>query len=373
MFEILDAANRMEETGEDVVRLEIGDTSSDVMPELLAVLQSTPFDSSNLGYSPSGGEMSLRKELARLHNVHKGSSLSERNVAVLPANAAVTHLLSLLTEPGDSVLLMDPCFPTYRLAASYLELEVVDTPLVRDRGYGLDVPAVLSHLQSNDSISVVLIDSPSNPTGVAHAPADLVELARVCSSRNIALVVDETYRNLIFEAHMDFDRVPDSVIWIYSMSKDAGAPGLRIGSVVASEELVKKIADLSSLTFSCLPKFIQIAAANYLAQEVVGLEGKKNEYRRRIEVFGRRIAKSTGFQVAPSNSSMYLWVDISSAGASADFLAHRLLSEAKVAVCPGEGFGPSGKCHVRLTVAGSYERVSEGVDRFVSFFHEQTS
>lgn len=370
MFEILAEANRLELLGEDIVRLEIGDTSSEVSPQLLQVLNASTFDSRVLGYSPSAGETVLRQELATLHNTHKGTALGFENVAVLPANAAVSHLFSILTEPGDSVLLSDPCFPTYRLAARYLELDVVDVPLIRNRGYSLDIGAISSQVQSNKAISAVLIDSPSNPVGIAHSPDDLLDLARVCEEQGVALIIDETYRNLVYQTGLVPERMPSSVIWIYSISKDAGAPGMRIGSVVGPEQLVEKIAALSSLTFSCLPKFFQIAATRYLSQATGDLEGKKKEYQSRIVFFGKRLSEDAGLRVAPSNSSIYLWVDISKTGIDSHALAQRLLQEAKVAVCPGEGFGPSGADHVRVTVAGSYHRLNEGIDRILLFLNQ---
>ncbi len=368
MFEILAHANQLQSLGRDIVRLEIGDTSSDVSAGLLQALASTALDSSMLGYSPSAGEIQLREKLIALHNTEKNTALSLENIAILPANAAVTHLLSLVTEQGDSVLLVDPCFPTYRLAAAYLELAVVDVPLVRDRGYTLDLLAAVSHVESNPKLSAVLIDSPSNPAGIAHSPEDLLELARACEKNNVALIIDETYRNLVYETGLALDRLPESTIWIYSLSKDAGAPGMRIGSVVGPEYLVRKVADLSSLTFSCVPKFFQLAAAKFLDDPTAGLVEKRDSYMQRIETLRSRIEDQTGFRVAPSNSSIYLWIDVSSSEMASGFIAQRLLEEARVAVCPGEGFGPSGIDHIRLTVAGSSARLDEGIGRILSFF-----
>jgi len=367
MFEIMSQANHLESLGQDIVHLEIGDTSSEASPGLVHALSSTPIDSVMLGYSPSAGELELRERLILIHNREKKTELGVENVAVLPANASVTQLLALLADPGDSVLLVDPCFPTYRLAAKYLELDVIDVPLLRDREYSLDILAIIAHVESASSLAVVLIDSPSNPSGIAHSPEQLRKLARVCQDNGVALIIDETYRNLVYENGLALDRLPESVIWIYSISKDSGAPGMRIGSVVGPEELVSKVADLSSLTFSCSPKYLQLAAASYLAHPMIDLNEKKNTYRQRIEDFSRKIREETGFLVAPSNSSIYLWIDISRSGIESKVFAHRLLAEANVAVCPGDGFGPSGKDHIRVTVAGSSDRLNEGIARILSF------
>lgn len=367
MFEIMAYANHLESLGQDIVHLEIGDTSSEASPRLLQSYVSTPLDSRMLGYSPSVGERELRERLIALHNSEKKTGLGVENVAVLPANAAVTHLLSLLTDPGDQVLLIDPCFPTYRIAAAYLELGVIDVPLLRESNYSLDLSSIIAHVESAASLAVVLIDSPSNPSGIAHPPEALLNLANACQANGVALIIDETYRNLVYESGLVLDRLPESVIWIYSISKDSGAPGMRIGSVVGPKELVSKVADLSSLTFSCLPKHLQIVASKYLNRPPTDLNEKKKTYRQRIEYLSRLIREKSGFLVAPSNSSIYLWINISSSGLESNVFANRLLLEAKVAVCPGDGFGPSGKDHIRVTVAGSSDRLNEGIERFLSF------
>lgn len=367
MFEIMAHANHLDSLGQDIVHLEIGDTSSEASPGLLQSFVSTPLDSRMLGYSPSVGERELRERLIALHNSEKKTGLGVENVAVLPANAAVSHLLSLLTDPGDQILLIDPCFPTYRLAAAYLELGVIDVPLLRESNYSLDLSSIIAHVESTASLAVVLIDSPSNPSGIAHPPEALLNIANACQANGVALIIDETYRNLVYESGLGLDRLPESVIWIYSISKDSGAPGMRIGSVVGPEELVSKVGDLSSLTFSCLPKYLQIVASKYLDRPPTDLDEKRKTYRQRIEYLSRLIREKSGFLVAPSNSSIYLWIDISSSGFDSNVFANRLLLEMNVAVCPGGGFGPSGKDHIRVTVAGSSDRLNEGIERILSF------
>lgn len=367
MFEIMAHANHLESLGQDIIHLEIGDTSSEASPGLLQSFVSTPVDSPLLGYSPSVGELELRERLIALHNSEKKAGLGVENVAVLPANAAVTHLLSLLTDPGDQVLLIDPCFPTYRLAASYLELGVIDVPLLRESNYSLDLSSIIAHVESAASLAVVLIDSPSNPSGIAHPPEALLKLANACQANGVALIIDETYRNLVYESGLVLDQLPEDVIWIYSISKDSGAPGMRIGSIVGPQKLVSKVADFTSLTFSCAPKYLQIVASKHLSRPMADLNEKKNTYRQRIEYLSQLIREKSAFLVAPSNSSIYLWIDISSSGIESKVFANRLLLEEKVAVCPGEGFGPSGKDHIRVTVTGSADRLNEGIEKILSF------
>lgn len=371
MFEIMSQAIQLEAQGEDIIHLEIGDTSSEASPGLLESFASTPVNPGMLGYSPSAGEFSLRDRLVQLHNSEKQSALGLENVAILPANAAVTHLLSLLTDPGDAVLLMDPCFPTYRLAADYLELDVIDVPLRRKDGYSLDLARVLKYVESSNSLAVVLIDSPSNPAGIAHPIDQLSELARACEKHSVALIIDETYRNLVYQSEPNSHGLSESIIWIYSISKDSGAPGMRIGSVIGPQELVSKVADLTSLTFSCSPKYFQVVASKYLANPMIDLNEKQNAYRQRIEKITHRVREESIFAVAPSNSSIYLWIDISRSGLESRDFAQRLLNEKKLAVCPGDGFGPSGRDHIRITVAGSSNRLEEGIDRFLAFSTEQ--
>lgn len=367
MFKILALAKEIEASGKKVYRLEIGDTSLFADPRLLQQLNQIQFSPDILGYSPSLGESLLRESLAEKHNSLKGAGVRLENVAVTPANAAISQLMILMADPGDTIVLPDPCFATYRLAAKFAQLEIVDTPLAKSSGYKFDVSSLRELFADRPRIKMMMIDSPSNPLGIAHSKSQIMNLARICDDFGVSLVIDETYRNLIYDDKLKHTYDVPGVTWIYSLSKDAGAPGLRIGSVVGSAPLVAKLGDFNSMFFSCLPKHIQLAGAKFLASENNSIEEIRQRYQGRLEKAHSIIAGTKTLIPSKPNSSIYCFIDVGPTGLSGEDFATQLLVSDNVAVCPGDGFGPSGNSYIRISVSGDEEDLYEGLRRITRF------
>ena len=367
MFKILALAKEIEASGKKVYRLEIGDTSLFADPQLLQQLNQIQFSPDILGYSPSLGESLLRESLAEKHNSLKGASVRLENVAVTPANAAISQLMILMADPGDIIVLPDPCFATYRLAAKFAQLEIVDAPLTKSSEYKFDVSGLRELFASRPRIKMMMIDSPSNPLGIAHSKFQITDLARICEEFGVSLVIDETYRNLIYDDELRHTYDVPGVTWIYSLSKDAGAPGLRIGSVVGSAPLVAKLGDFNSMFFSCLPKHIQLAGAKFLDSENNAIEEIRQRYQGRLERAHSIIAATKTLIPSKPNSSIYCFIDVGPTGLSGEDFATQLLVSDNVAVCPGGGFGPSGNSYIRISVSGDEEDLYEGLRRITRF------
>ena len=367
MFRILALANQIEASGEKVLRLEIGDTSLNADPLLLSELNKINFSPDALGYSPSLGETELRRAFAERHNSLKSSKIKIENIAVTPANAAISQLMILLADPGDAVVLPDPCFPTYRLAANFAGLEIIDAPLTREFSYEFEVSKLRQLFASDSRIKLMMLDSPSNPLGIAHSRTNLEDIASICHEFGVSLVIDETYRNLIYDDKLTHSYDVQGVTWIYSISKDAGAPGLRIGSVAGSSQLVAKLGEFNSMFFSCLPKHIQLAAARFLDSENSSIQEIRARYRGRLEKVHSVISATRTLLPLRPNSSIYCFVDVGPTGLLGEEFATQLLESERVAVCPGDGFGPSGKSYIRISVSGNEEDLYEGLKRITRF------
>ena len=367
MFRILALANEIESAGNKVFRLEIGDTSLNADPHLLEELNQIQFAPKSLAYSPSLGEMELRQAFADKHNSLKGTEIGLENVAVTPANAAISQLMILLADPGDIVVLPDPCFATYRLAARFAQLNVIDAPLEGKSGYQFDTQELRKLFSVEARIKLMIIDSPSNPLGIAHGESEIQDLAAICLEFGVSLVVDETYRNLVYDESRRNTYDAQGVTWIYSLSKDAGAPGLRIGSVVGQPSVISKLGEFNSMFFSCLPKHIQLSAAKFLSSGKDSIEEIKSRYQGRLERATTLLSETKVLVPVVPNSSIYCFVDIGATGLSGEEFATQLLVSENVAVCPGLGFGPSGTSYIRISVSGGEEDLFEGLERIIRF------
>lgn len=139
MFRILAEAMQIESLGHPVIHLEIGDTSSLTSPELTRRLREDKHVTASLGYSPSAGEPVLRDVLARHYSRDLGVSIRRENVVITLANAAITQLIGILCDEGDAVLLPDPAFSTYQLAARYNSVNEVFFPLREAAGFAPNI------------------------------------------------------------------------------------------------------------------------------------------------------------------------------------------------------------------------------------------
>ncbi len=368
MFRILAEAQQIEALGQPVIHLEIGDTSSLTDPELQRLLREEKLLTNSFGYSPSAGEPALRDILARQYAEEYGFPFKREHVVITPANAAISQLLALLCDEGDSVLLPDPAFSTYQLAIRFNGLTPVFFPLREEVGFSPNIAEIRASLDADPKIRVLLIDNPSNPLGIAHSSEVMEGLASLCAERGIALVLDQTYKNLIYGEQPRRPKHRPTTFYVYSLSKDAAAPALRAGCVVGDPAIVAKVADYNSLFYSCLPKPLQLTAARYLEDSYLRQVGRLNRIiEGRIEAVTAILRPSKWISFVRPNAAIYIYLNIKRTGLDSETFANRFLHERAVCVCPGTGFGPSGRFYVRICLSGKEDELYAGCTALVDF------
>lgn len=368
MFEILAQAKALQESGSQVIRLEIGDTSEFVDEALRAHLIAEQFFPESLAYGDSAGEKELRLLYAQQESNLKNAKFGPENVAISPANAAITQLMQVMSDPGDALYLPDPCFPTYRLAANYSQLEIENFGRIEAGRFLIGLNELEEKFRADSRNKVLFLDSPSNPLGIAHEPRDVALLGELCAEYGVNLVIDQTYRNLIYEPRCDVDVFIEGATYIYSLSKDAGAPGLRMGFVLGPSDVIERVTAFNSMFFSCQPRFIQWAATKYLRERGHSTFGHiRRRYSSNQRLVASALSTSEMLEVIEPNSSMYLTVDIERLGIPSRQFCRNLLAAEKVSLCPGEGFGPSGQHLVRITVSSSPDVLVEATRRILNF------
>ena len=185
-------------------------------------------------------------------------------------------------------------------------------------------------------------------------------------------MLDDTYRNLIYEKNYPRIKNLPNIFYIYSISKDLASPGMRIGVVVGDSEVIKKIANLNSLIYSCLPKFIQLAAAEYLEEDHREYRSllRKNLNQRIINVSNKLDAVKALTYVMP-NSGIYFFLNISATKLDGDQFAKILLNQEAVSVCPGSSFGKNGINYIRICIGGDEIELYEACEKIIKSFKEQ--
>ena len=362
MFDVLSMARERENSGHYVARMEIGDTPgfrNDHIHELVSKYSTYPYR-----YSPSRGEEILINQVIAT----QWQSANEANVVIGPANFLITAALASSTSPGDLVLLPDPGFASYKLAADFLGLRIAYYPVYAQ---GESIFPNLSEFVSrmNERPKVLIVNNPSNPLGIAFN-SDIVRTSlENFPNLGIEIIFDETYVNLVFDdTTTSIDDLP--AIRIRSFSKEHCAPGLRIGYAVADAAAAKSMGDLISLSISCVPQFIQYAVAEYLGspESREFTEKLRNEMTRRLLVTGSSIPD--GLLKTKPNAAFYSLIDTGERGGDAAF---KFLLDRNVSTCPGSKFGENAKNSIRVSLAGSGDTFERDIQMLSSALEEWVS
>jgi aspartate aminotransferase len=367
--EIFDLAHQIP----DAIHLEAGEPS---YPTPAHICQAA-IDAVNEGftkYTPNSGIPELRRAIADHFNRRGSFAVDPGQVVVTPgAVAALFTTLKALTDPGDSVLLSDPAWTNYRMMLTVLGLEVQDYPLLPDDGL-VPRPDVLER-HITDTSKLLIINSPSNPTGTVIPAEVLAEIMELARRYDLWVLSDEVYDQLTFDeqavsiARFDTD---SRVVTVNSFSKAYAMTGWRVGYAICPEDLAPLISKVQEPITSCVNGPAQRAAVAALLgpQEVVA--AMRSGYHRRRDLVMEMLVQG-GVPAVRPQGAFYTWVDISRTGMSDREFALKLVKDRHVAVVPGTTFGSQGSTSIRLSLATDTDLLTEGVRRLVEAVNQWAS
>jgi L-glutamine---4-(methylsulfanyl)-2-oxobutanoate aminotransferase len=306
------------------------------------------------GYSPFRGLPELRAALAERYRSRYGISLnSDSEVAVVPGTkTAIVELCLALAEKGQTVALPDPYYPDYPSGPALAEATQTRVALDPANGWAPDFAAA-----PRDDVAAVYLNYPSNPCAVA-VPDGTFEAAIEYAHETAAAVVhDFAYGDLVFDGRepKSFLATPgakDVGVEMFSMSKSYGMAGWRVGFVVGNAEIVERINLLNDHCRVGIFRPIQEACIAALTGPQDSVAERRDTYQRRRD----RVLEVLG--PIPCEGTFYVWFKL-----PPHLTAERLLTEYRLVVAPGEGFGPSGAGWARLSLAVTDETLELGLER----------
>ena len=359
MFDVLTLANKREQLGHYVARMEIGDTpgfQNNAINKLLLKYSQEPHR-----YSPSKGEPFLIDIL--FETQWKQFAKTNYDISIAPANFLIMAALAAVTSPGDTVLIPDPGFPTYKLACDFLGLKTLSYSLYPKNS---NVFPTINYLDSDikNQPKVIIVNNPSNPLGIAYDGKQILSAVKPLINNDVRMIIDETYINLVYDSTMALIPHIDA-IRIRTFSKEHCAPGLRVGYVLANQKYSKTIADFISLTISCAPRFIQMAIAEYLSMDESSIfrESVIAEMKRRHDLL-LNLMPNDAMLVKP-NSAFYAMIETGNGKDSFSFFLER-----NVATCPGSKFGPAASTALRISIAGNSNNLNRDFEILYNAYAE---
>jgi aspartate aminotransferase len=366
-------AKELKAAGEDVCGFGAGEPDFDT-PEFIKEACIQAIREGKTKYAPAPGIPALREALAHHYRTNNGvDGVTAAQVVVSPGGKYSCYLAILaVISPGDEVIIPAPYW------VSYPEMVKLAGGVPKTIFAGLDRGFKISPEQLRAAITpktrMVILNSPSNPTGAIYSPQELQALTEVAIEVGIYLMSDEIYEYLLYDGvkHVSpasFSKeAADTVITVAGFSKTFSMTGWRLGTLMAPLPVAKAVANLQSQTSSNATTFAQygaLAAIQNWEQSMAEVNGM-------LEVFDARrlrllegLRAIPGIECARAQGAFYLFPNIEKLGLSDSEFAARILEEEKVAVVPGSAFGADG--YVRLSYATSDDVIHKGLERMARF------
>jgi aspartate/methionine/tyrosine aminotransferase len=343
------------------IPLGIGEPTWDLPEQAQRVLHEF---SGRAPYGAGTGLSVLRHAVASFYNV----SFDE----VIITQGSIGGLFSLLQAwvgPGDKVLIPDPGFVTYGNLIAFTQAEAVTYLLNEQNRFRLDISQILTRL-NDDRIKAVIINHPSNPTGAGCSSGDLARLGEECNSRGILLISDEVYRDLYFgDRPVSLRDVSKHGVVVSSVSKAWGAPGLRVGWMVGSPEILTPARTVHSYATTSPSYVAQKAAIALIENSSTIHTAARVELNTRWEALRNARQNHFGVNVEPPDGTFYHFMKLpESAIADPISFAIKIRDEADVVVIPGLVFGERGRSYMRVSFAAKPEQIEEGIRRLAPYW-----
>ncbi len=365
--EVFDLAARLP----DAIRLEIGEPSFRTPSHIIAGAMEAA-EAGFTHYTANGGMESLRvlltEKIERVNRYHA----DPESVVVTPGamNALFSIYLTLL-DPGDEVLLPTPGYPNMD--------EMVRLLGGVPRFYRLSSGDYLPDIAEIDSLArprtkAIFVNTPANPSGAVFPRTVVEQLVEFASARSIWMIFDEVYDELLLDdglTHVSAASLDASapIISVYSFSKVYAMTGWRVGYCVAPLELASVLRKLQEPQVSCPSAISQKAAEAALTGPRGEIDAMRLAYATRRDR-ARAAAAELSLRVSRTEGTFYMLVDVSDSGLTSRDFTMRLLRDARVAVAPGEVFGPGGEGLVRISLAREPDEIAEGLRRISATISE---
>ncbi len=340
--------------GEPLIDLGRGNPETGPPPHVVETLTRAAQRPDVHGYSPFRGMPELREALAERYRTHYGVELDpDSEVAVVPGTkTAIVELALVLAEEGQTVVLPDPYYPDYPSAPALAGARTGLLPLDPSRRWAPEFSRALA-----DDVAAVYLNYPSNPCAVAVPDGAFEQAVEYAHQTGAAVVHDFAYGDLVYDGRepRSFLAAPsakDIGVEMFSMSKSYGMAGWRVGFVVGNAEIVERINLLNDHCRVGIFRPIEEACIAALTGPQESVAERRDVYQRRRDRMAEVIGPIT------CEGTFFVWVELPEG-----VTFESLLTEQRVAVAPGEGFGPSGAGWIRLSLAISDETLERGLER----------
>lgn len=318
-------------------------------------------------YSPPEGRKELREAISKKLKKENKINVGPEGIIVTCGSQEALFLASLsLLDPGEKMIIPDPGFLAYRPMIEAITGTSVSIPIKSEKGFDFDVDELRKLIDGRTRI--LLINTPSNPTGAVMKKKTLEAIADVAIENDLVIFSDEAYEKFVYDNNQHISiaslkGMEDRVLTFQSFSKTYAMTGFRIGYVAGPEEIIKAMTRLHIYTTVSAPTVSQFAALEALDGNQSFVEVMRKEYDKRRKLIIKRLEEIPHINCLKPEGAFYAFPSIKGLKMSSLQASEFLLKKAKVLVVPGNEFGIHGEGYIRMSYATSYEKIEEAMDR----------
>ena len=354
---------------EDVISLGIGEPDF-VTPWHIREAGIYSLEQGYTMYTSNSGMPELRQELARYLELHYGVNYHPEHEILITAGSseALDLVLRAIINPGDEVIIPDPCYVAYPADVTLAGGKPVLVSTNERNNFAVRATDIKARITKKTK--AILIGYPANPTGAVMSKKEADAIAELSKEYDLPVISDEIYARLTYGVeHVCFPSLPGMkkrTILISGFSKSHAMTGWRIGYVAADRCFIQALTKIHQYTLLCAPTMTQMAAIEALRNGEGEVEKMVQEYNRRRRFMVKRL-NQIGLPCFEPKGAFFAFPSIEATGMNSEEFAQKLLVEEKVAVVPGTAFGPSGEGFVRCCYATSLPNIEEALRRMDRF------
>jgi len=352
---------------EDVISFTVGEpdfqTPAHVVDAAVKALQNGEHR-----YTPNAGILPLRQAIAKNYEQTQGVSYNPDGEVIVTAGGMEALFLAMrvLLDPGDEILLPDPCWTNYSRQLLLCNAKPAFVPVSAENDFQFTPEALEAAI--TPKTKAFLINSPANPTGGIATEEQIRKLAEIAVKHDLYVISDEVYSRLVFDGGKapsiaSLPGMKERTIIIHSFSKTYAMTGWRVGYAIGPNEVIKNMVKFQENVAACVNSAAQFGAIAALESSQECVEMMRESYERRRALVVSEFSTVPGLKCHAPKGAFYALIDVSATGMNGKEFAMDLLDKAHVIVVPGNAFGEAGKNYVRISFATSDEAISKGIGR----------
>lgn len=364
-YQVLARSQALEAKGKHIIHLEIGEPDFHT-PAHISQAGMDAIAQGQTRYNPPAGLSLLREKIASYASQKRGVEIKPSQVIVSPGAKPNLFFPTLaLVNPGDEVIYPNPGFPTYEAMIGVAGGVAVPVPLLEEKNFSFDLE-VFDRL-INPRTKMIILNSPSNPTGGVMPMADLEHIAEQAKRFDCWVLSDEIYAQTTFDglrapSIVSLPGMLERTVIMDGFSKTYAMTGWRLGYGVMPEALADRVGLLLTHSVGCTAHFTQLAGVEALIGPQECVQEMVDEYQRRRDIIVDGLNSLPGIHCLKPPATFYAFPNIKATGKTSDELANLFLDHG-VAVLPGSAFGEYGEGYLRLVYANSSENIERALER----------